>query len=184
MVDVEVTYFHSMFDDMIDCMETGVPHFYHEMEYGWGFYTALSHEITTWTATYRTFEWRIWIILLTAIVVIIISLKILNRSLNTFKIVGWLCYALIGQGLPMQRPQSNATALVTIIFSMALIILHYAYASGLKSGMTFKEKEPVPDTFQDVIDLNFNVKFMEMSATNRTPAQAMAWAMKVSFEVN
>ncbi len=177
-MDIELTRLHTIGDIMLPCLDAGPPHFYHEYEYGWGFYTQLPNEVPIWKAVFKPYDGNGWMAIFIACILILATSIVLDKHFSLFYALSWIMITLTSKGIAMPIPKLNSLAVHVISWTLAAAILHYGYASSMVAGFAMKEVELVPRTFQDLLDMDYTIKLLETSETDRTPLELQGQILK------
>ena len=128
---------------------------YYDLNIGLTFYTALPQKMPMWQAIFFVFQWNVGLPLILAIL-----FKKVGLYPDYGKVLTWLFHAITGKGTAMRslNLKTYSLSLLTVTWTLVAAILSYGYTGGLMSVMTKPSLEMSPETWKDVIDMNYAIK--------------------------
>ncbi len=117
-LDIQLSHFHAIYDNMLTCVDGGPPHFYHNMEYGWGFFTQLPKEVPPWKAVLKPYDEYGWLAVLIAATTSMITLGVMNRKVEITGILSWVMVTLTGKGDILPRPKAYALSVLMVTWTL------------------------------------------------------------------
>ncbi len=149
-------------------LNSGVLNFY-DARVGVSFYTALPQKKPYWQAVLFVFLLNVWLPLIFAFGILMITFKTMKVVTSYWGIAMWLIHALTGKGTEIKLSSiSNRGSLIVMgCWTLVAAVLSYAYAGALISILTSPALESPPETWQDLLDRNYALKSMTSRITGQ-----------------
>lgn len=160
------------------------PYFDGDVGFGFTFYTQLPQEIPAWLSVYYTFHLRAWIAVLCSLLAVALALKLMHeQDLQWHQIINYILSTMMAQDSVVTIGSLKSCFIIASWVAGGTFISFF-FLSSLIASLTRPAYKKVPNTWQDLIDMNYTVvtEVFRNDAFSWVPATHIGQFIQVCIE--